>query len=458
MNVRKFITVFLCLLPLAASASAAGPEVTKYRFEADSKDFLRYNGVFSRAFTNAFPLDMSAGLAFAGRDSGDLLFWAVSGQGPTADAPAFRKSQTDKLQTTKMFPAPNFTPSFGVVRVSGSHAMIGRVTPIMDSSGLPLPGAGVGSKNEMPLADDLKVLATDLKGLNPGGIDVNRKDGSIWVCDGYGPFILKLEKDTGRTIEKYAPGRGLPLEISMRQMGKGFAGVAVEPSGKVLAALGGIMNHDGKLGENRAPFIRIYRLDPKNGDVVAFAYPHDGDAYRQSADASLGDIASVSDDQFLVVEQGEGKDGRPRSLVYAVSVAEASGIGTKRARDGRLIETEYDVAELNKLGLYLAKKTLVCDLGALGWDGRPAGGLAIMGDDTIAVSGGNNFGVSLKMDRAANDGDGRPVTDISAYETGYDKRLYLDGRVTSAKFSLLPNKKQMEFWVIKLPQPLNRYR
>lgn len=461
MNAKKIVTAFLCLL-LFATVAAAQPEVTKYRFEAEAKDFVAYDGAFKRSFKGAFPLDVSAGLAFAGRDGGDLLFWAVSSRGPVTDAPAFRKAQTGKPQVTKMFPAPNFTPVFGVVRVAGSHAMIGQVMPIRDSSDrptscLPLPSAGVGSKNEMPLADDLRVLATNLQGLNPGGIDVDQKDGSLWICDGYGPFILKLEKETGRTIEKYGPGRGLPLELNMRQMDRGFAGITVEPSGKVFAALESVLDHDGRLSENQARFIRVYRLDPEKGTVSAFAYPHDRDAYRQSADARIGDIAAISENRFLTVEQGLDKEGRPRSLVYAVDLAAASGIGDKRARDGRQIETEHDVAALNKLGLYMAKKTLVCDLEALGWDGRMAGGLAVVDGDTIAVSGGNNFGVALKMDRTAEGRDGKPVTNIAAYETGYDKRLYLDGRVTSATFSLVPNKKPMEFWIIKLPKPLSQY-
>ncbi len=462
MGVRKVVAVTLCLLLFATGAWAAQPEVTKYEVQVEQQDFVKYGGTFKRSFKNGFPLDVASGLTFAGRDGGDLLFWAITDQGPAAEAPAFKKSPSDKAQITRMLPAPGFSPSFSVVRVASDHAMVGRVTPIKDTagkavSGLPIPSANVGSKNEMPLADDLKVLTTDLQGLNPKGIDVDRKDGNLWICDGYGPFLLKLEKETGKTIQKYGPGKGLPLELNLRQMNRGFAGIATTQAGKVFAPLESVLDYDGNMQENHARFIRVYQLDEQKGDVVAFAYPHDIDSYRHSTDARIGDIAALSEKKFLLVEQGLDKNDRMRNLVYMVDLSDASGIGDKLARNGKQIEDETDVAELNKLGLYLAKKTLVCDLGALGWGGRLAGGLAIAGDDTIAVFGGNDFGMALKMTKMADGKDGRPVRDIAAYETGYDKKLHLDGKLTSATFALVPNDRAMEFWTIKLPKPLSAY-
>ncbi len=461
-NLQKVSAIAICLLLVASCAFAAQPEATKFGLETNPQNYISYDGAFKRAMNGAFRPDVGAGLAFAGRDGSDLLFWAITDCGPSAKAPAFKKTADSVPEVAKMFPVPRFAPGFCTVRVTANKGEIGKLTSIKDSSGkpvsgLPLPSSSVGSPNERPLADDLSVLETDLQGLDPQGIDVDKKDGNLWIADNYGPFIAKLDKETGKILEKYGPGKGLPLILNLRQMDRGFCGVAATPSGKVVSVLQSVLNYDGKLAENRSLLIRMIELDPKTGDCKTFAYPNDIDAYKNPADTRLGDIAAVSDTKFLVTEQGIDKNGSLRQLVYLVDISKATGLADKLARDGRVLESEHNPAELKKLVVTMAKKTLVCDLRAMGWDAPNADGLAIVGDDTIAVISRNDFGMALKVTRPANGKDGKPATDISAYTTDYERKLHLDGKVTPASFTLSPNGKHMAFWTIKLPKALNQY-
>ncbi|MHC1789982.1 esterase-like activity of phytase family protein [Solidesulfovibrio sp.] len=459
---RRFAPAALAVLLAAAPALAAdAPSVKKFVVEVPKSANVPAPAALAQAFPEGFPLGLGSGVAYAGREAdGSILLYAVGDRGPNADAPHFLAAPDAKPVPAKFFPAPDYVPTLAKLRLRGDVVEILDLKPLTNAdgtpvSGRPLPAGAVGSTGETGLGADLAVLPADANGLDPEGIAVDPTDGNLWLCDEYGPFLVKVEAATGKILKKYGPGQGLPEILAKRQPNRGFEGLAVTPDGKVYAAMQSILDVDGKVKASKAPFIRLLELDPATGATRMFAYPHDVAVYKKSGDAKLGDLTAVSAGKLVTVEQAKGADKVMRNVAFVVDVSKATDISGKTAPDGRPLETLADLAGLSALGIVPAAKTRLFDLRDLGWKAEKAEGLALLPDGrTLVVASDNDFGLAGKVVNPASDKDGKAVTDPTDYTLAPDGQAGYDGKPVSTTFAIVPSGEKTELWVVTLPEAL----
>jgi len=61
-----------------------------------------------------------------------------------------------------------------------------------------------------------------------------------------------------------------------------------------------------------------------------FAYPHDIKDYKKSKDAKIGDMASVGENRFLIIEQGKQADKKMKNVIYIADFSTADDISSKK--------------------------------------------------------------------------------------------------------------------------------
>jgi hypothetical protein len=400
-------------------------------------------------FPGGFPLGVGSGLAFAGRDKdGSLLFLALTDRGPNAEGPR-QGGPGGKGPYSVIFPAPQYSPSIAAVRVKGNSARVVSVSPIRDLDGNPVYGvppspAGTGATGEIPLNPEMAVIPHLAAGLDPEGLAIHPGRGTLFICDEYGPYLLELERKTARVLRKHGPGSGLPKVLARRQPNRGFEGVTVTPSGKVVAAVQSILNTASGI-DPATSFTRLLEFNPVDSSSRMFAYPVDASAYDSASEAKIGDIAAISDTQFLLIEQGRGRDGANRAMLYLVDISRASP----------LPDMPLETTGLGQL--VTARKRLVADLRALGITAEKIEGLAVVDERTLAVTCDNDFGLASRVADPAPGPDGKPVTRPSAYAAGPGGQLTLGGQPVKSRVELAPTGERTQLWLITLPKAAGEY-
>jgi len=355
-----------------------------------------YAGMAAAEFPTGMPPAVGSGLRFRQHGPG-LSFYAVTDRGPSGDSPGYL-DEDGVVHTSKAFPVPTFTPEIVTVTV------LPFVGPVVTSA-LPIRAGGenvsglfpAGLSTEVSLTETLVALPPSATGLDPEGIDVDAR-GNIWLCDEYGPSLVKVHPRTGQILAKLVPGSGLPAVLSSRQNNRGFEGVAVTPNGKVYAMVQSTLDIAGST-KSKAQFLRLVEYDPASGATRMFAYPHDVAEYAKSGDAKMGDLVAVDDHRFLAIEQGRDKNKALRNLVYALDTEGASDLSGRTLADGANAgrDLEYGTAVEIAAQVTPIRKSLVLDLRAYGWTDEKAEGLSLVDDRTVVVANDQDFGVSVTM-------------------------------------------------------------
>lgn len=102
--------------------------VTKHQIVVDAKYNVPYSGTLASlkaTFPTGFPFSMGSGLAYKGKTAdGAIEFYVLSDRGPNADSPNLADGNSSKV-----FPAPDFTPKFGVMRLKdGVTSLVSRIS------------------------------------------------------------------------------------------------------------------------------------------------------------------------------------------------------------------------------------------------------------------------------------------------------------------------------------------
>jgi hypothetical protein len=429
--------------------------IAKYEVILNEAFYVPATGNNIDAFPKGFPPGYGSGLTFKSvNPDGSLAFYGLTDRGPNGDGPIYL--QGGREYPTKFFPTPQFVPQIGVISLKdGQATVVGRIT-IKDAhgnpvSGLPLEPGQIGSSEEIPLSETGFRFPYDENGLDPEGI-ARDQQGNFWICDEYGPFIIKLNR-FGRMLKKYIPGRNLPAILKFRQPNRGFEAIAITPNGKIYAALQSTLDIDGKT-KYAAQLIRIVELNPVNGTTRMFAYPLDVDAYQSNNAAKIGDLHAISNHQLVLLEQGTGKTGM-RNLLYLLDLSQATDISKLKVK-GRELEFSSDLS--NVKGLKMVAKQKILDLREHGWTAEKVEGLTVLNDNrTIVIINDNDFGLTMQVSDQLNAGP----TELGQYRMTSERRFIYGGKPAQPKFKTVPLNPidcQTVMWVIKMPEDLTKFK
>jgi len=445
--------------PISTSASQTNAlgsitaSVTRYQLQADAKYYVPYEG--SQAAVKAdFPLGFlpayGSGMAFKGKaDDGTLEFYAITDRGPNGDGPTVPVpgDGTGATSVSKVFPAPSFAPSFGLVRVGKNGAVLTSSTALrVDAqtkvTGLPPQAGAVGSTGEIPLTDtyvyDAAKSGFDANGLDPESMVYDKARNVLWTSDEYGPFVARINIATGVIEKKYAPGTGLPAIFAKRRINRGMEGLTLDvATGRLHGFLQSPIDPKDGAGKSIkakppggsntdvrhiAKFARWVEFDPTSETAKSYAYPIDGSAYDKdrTGNAKLGDVVSLGNGRFIVIEQGARKsDGKVMNKLMLVELpATATDIA---ALDENLEISSITQAASNGVsyaGVVTMRKTELLDLNALGWLAEKAEGLALVDDHTLALVNDNDFGLTTKLYDAEGKTVAGSIEDCTVDATG----------------------------------------
>ena len=378
--------VFLCVVDIACAA----PADLKYpaiATAASPRVLGEFNGV--KVYGGGY------GSALAPDPRAPGYFYLLTDRGPNTDSNDPGK---------KVFPLPRFTPQIGRFRLQGDKLVLVKVIEIRNAKGKKitgLPNPAHGSTGEIAVDMQGRELGTDPDGLDSEGL-VALKDGSFWVSDEYGPWLVHLNA-RGRIVERIGPypgAKSLPRVLALRRPNRGMEGLTVTPDGTTLVGLmqSPVDNPDAAMRKT----VRLNRLvlfEPRTGASKQYAYMLD------STSTAVSEIAAVTDHTFIVVErdalfQGDAKSPSKAKRIYKIDIAQATDVSDPaddpngKRINGKTLEQLND-AELKDAGIVPVTKELVVDLLALpgGYPHDKAEGLAVISDTMIAVSNDDDFGI-----------------------------------------------------------------
>lgn len=431
--------------------------VTRYQVQAASAFYVPYEGANTAVkaeFPKGFLPSYGSGLAFKGKAAdGSLEFYGVTDRGPNGDGPKILASLVTPGATGasdgKFFPSPSFTPSIGLISVGKDGAVLKSSMPIkfsgtVNASGLSIAAGKVGSSGEAPLTDAAKYEPTTKTTFSDYGVDteaiaMDAARGVLWVSDEYGPFILKIDPATGIILKKYQPGTGaadLPAVLTKRRANRGMEGLSLElasgklhgfvqsplDDGKASYVLPGATAASSESIKDYAKFNRWVEFDPTTEKTRLYAYPIDGAQYAagKTGNAKLGDLVSLGGSKFIVIEQGAGVDGKVFNRLMLVQIpATVTDIATLGTDLEKSSMTGAAVNAANYANVVTLKKTLLFDLNGAGWLAEKAEGLALVDDNTLALTNDDDFGLTtIVFNSAGAVIDGADITKCTVDANG----------------------------------------
>lgn len=411
---------------------AIAVSVTRHQLQADAKFNVPYEGANEKTradFPKGFLPAYGSGLAFKGTAAdGALEFYAITDRGPNGDGPTAPVPGGAGVNISKVFPAPSFAPSFGLVTVGKSGAVLQTSVALKQDatrriSGLP-PQSGVGATGETPLTDayifDPAKANFDANGLDPETLVLDKARKVLWSSDEYGPFIVRINIDSGVIEKKYAPGSGaadLPAVLALRRPNRGMEGLTLDvASGRLHGFLQSPIDPKDGAGKSiqalppggkktdvrhLAKFTRWLEFDPATERSKLYAYPIDGSQYDKdrTGNAKLGDVVSLGNGRFIVIEQGARKSDAKvfNKLVLVEIPADATDIAALDHNLEISSITQAASGGADWSSVVTLKKTDLLDLNALGWLAEKAEGLTLVDEHTLALVNDNDFGVATTL-------------------------------------------------------------
>lgn len=304
-------------------------------------------------------------------------FYGMTDRGPNVDGRAGNE---------KVLPLPDFHPQIAVFRLSEGTATPGRTIILKGPDGEQLVGLVDPQANtgESLVTIDGQPLPLSDHGLDSEGL-VAMPDGSFWVSDEYGPFLIHFDAK-GKELERLSPFNGsLPRELSMRSPNQGMEGLTVTPDGSTLVGImQSALKTPGLEGSAKSvPLARIVAVNLATKAIKEYLYPLANPAKTKVA---VSEITALSNTEFLIDERdGELQPGGDKKI-YIADISNATDVGPNATvpgavyradagglqLDGKPIETLVGVGpdaaavdKLKSLGITVASKTLKLDLGTL---------------------------------------------------------------------------------------------
>ncbi|WP_245676317.1 esterase-like activity of phytase family protein [Nocardia niwae] len=287
-------------------------------------------------------------------------FYGLTDRGPNVDG---------KGKNEKLTPVPAFTPAIAEFKMVGTKMVLERTIPLRNSAGLPFNGlidTSAGTGETIRDLNGLILPPTD-HGIDSEGLAA-MPDGSFWVSDEYGPFLVHFDAN-GTELERLAPGRGLPEELSLRTPNQGMEGLTITPDGSTLVGIvQSGLSAPGVASAREVPMTRIVTVDLKTRAVREFVYPLEDPKQK----LAVSEITALTNTTFLVDERDGNKTPKANKKLWTIDITGATDIGPQAKIPG----AQYDP----KLGLLVDGKPLELLVGAV----PTADGVAVLRKAGIA--------------------------------------------------------------------------
>jgi len=207
---------------------------------------------------------------------------------------------------------------------------------------------------------------------------VARPDGSYWIGDEFGPFLLHVDR-AGRLLAPPVPTPGVQSPDNPNLGGgtpnlgrsKGFEGMAASPDGRFLYPL-----LEGTVTGDIAGELRMFEFDLRSG-----AYTGRRWAYRLgSPDLAIGDAIAVDANRFLVIERDNLQGDA--AVVKRIYLADRRDRDHDGALDKTLVVDLLNIANPRRLGGFGE---------VFRFPFQTIEDVALLDDRTLAVLNDNNF-------------------------------------------------------------------
>ncbi|MET9491947.1 esterase-like activity of phytase family protein [Nocardia sp. NPDC006630] len=328
-------------------------------------------------------------------------FYGLTDRGPNVDG----KGKNEKLAAV-----PDFTPSIAKFKLVGTRAVVESTLALKNPVGQPFNGLvdTAASTGETIRDLDGNVLPATDHGIDSEGL-VALPDGTFWVSDEYGPFLVHFNAK-GSELERLAPGRGLPQELSLRTPNQGMEGLTITPDGNTLVGIiQSGLSAPGVSSSREVPMTRIVMVDLKSRAVKELVYPLEDPKEK----LAVSEITALSNTTFVVDERDGNKAPKANKKLWTIDISGATDVGPQAnvpgaqydSKNGLLVDgkpleayvgtvpTADGVAALQKAGITPVTKKSGLDLGGL-LDGLNSEG-KFFGHDKIEGVATNDGGKTL---------------------------------------------------------------
>ena len=326
-------------------------------------------------------------------------FWMITDRGPNGQIAVDGKNR-------RTFWVPEFDPTIVRVKTEGKAIKILEAIPIVGQSGKPVTGLpNLKDVDEAPY----NYSAQELLPLNPNGLDteglVRTTAGDFWIGEEYSPSILHVDR-TGKVIKRYIP-EGLPLEgtdypvakvlpviYGKRKINRGFEGIALSGDEKTLYLVlqSPLLNPDRKTGEaSRNSRVLVFDI-PSEKVTAEYVYrfdvskEFDPNPKNTPDEMKLSGVIAMNPTTLLVLERTDLV-----AKLYSVDLSQATNILGSKWNDAKTGPSLEALADPATAEVRVLPKTLVLDLSSIKGMPEKIEGIALLDQNTLAVSNDNDF-------------------------------------------------------------------
>lgn len=319
-----------------------------------------------------------------GYDAADSCFWLLTDRGPNVDGP----TPESKVSHCRSCSAGGKVPAFGRFARGGRNGAASGCC--RKSFQRPACAGGDGSTGEVGYDLAGEAVCDSLRrGLDTEGLAL-AGDGTFWVSDEYGPYLLRFDGE-GRLLEEYSPfNGGLPEVLARRRPNRGMEGLAYDAGADMLFGImqSPLYNPDAST-KDTAVFCRIVALRPTDGRTAQYLYPLEdpGNVVSELCVLGGGDLLVLERDAEFPAE------GRGFKKVFRIDLSQASDISPL---DGCMAVDTLAPGRLAGYGLRAVEKELFCDIlaAAPGYPHDKPEGMCLLGDGTLCVVNDDDFGIN----------------------------------------------------------------
>ncbi|MGK2350544.1 esterase-like activity of phytase family protein [Cutibacterium sp. V947] len=304
------------ICPLAPGVASAGPITDAIEV---------YTGgapVLSTTPNGVKITDSGFGSAFAHRSGDpDDVYYGLTDRGPNTDSDA----DNEKIEPVK------FQPSIAKLRLVNSHMELVKRIGLATKDGTPMNGAvnPEASTGEAIVYINGWTIAPSKAGIDSEGLVV-APDGSFWVSDEYGPYVVHFDAQ-GREISHLKPFDGtLPRE---RTPSRGMEGLTLTLDGKTLVGTiqSALETPDLSDSSKKVPFVRIVTIDVASGRTTGqYLYQ----LHLSQAKTSVSEITALGN-HILLVDERNGDPGKGTfKRLYKIDLSKATTVNDAKSVPG----------------------------------------------------------------------------------------------------------------------------